>query len=58
MNKRPCAENELKKSYFPLMICLTKTGENMVVKEPADIPSGVAFKVVQTNVIILDGERN
>lgn len=35
-------------SYFPLLIEY-KDGSRVVVENPADIKSGVGFKVVQTN---------
>lgn len=33
---------------FPIEIIITKTGARLKVATPADLPSGVAFKVVST----------
>jgi len=35
------------KSWFPLLIRITKTGEERVILCPEDIPSGKTFKVLE-----------
>lgn len=37
------------KSYFPLLVEYTRTGERVVVRTPEDILSGEMFKVLETN---------
>ena len=35
--------------YFPLLILLVDDGQELVVHQPTEIPSGVTFKVLETN---------
>lgn len=36
-------------SYFPILILLVKENKKMVCKTVDDIPSGITFKVLETN---------
>jgi hypothetical protein len=36
-------------SYFPLLILLVDSGKTVRVTGPSEIPSGVSFKVLETN---------
>lgn len=40
---------DTEQGYFPLLIKLSDTGEEMVVDIPDNLPNGRAFTVLQTN---------
>lgn len=39
-----------KKSFFPVRILITSTGQEMICKTTNEIPNATAFKVLETNI--------